>query len=172
MLASTIPIPARARRVVTIGIGRSPIVNACAAVRIAAKSTASMRLRPTRSAAIVVCALARRTAGSDPQSVHGDVGRVEPRPDALLGLLDRDREDAVVGTAQREERPGEVWTEHRRDTDQRRAPRQSTTLAEEDRLWRVRCVRTESRKDLEAPGERTRPAAERGARAFVGHIVD
>src|SRR5947208_3592408 len=124
MPARMIPTPATARTTVTIGTARSPPVKTCAAARIAAKSTASMRLRATSSAATVVCELARRTAHPDPQAVHGDVRRAQPRPHALVGLVDGDHEDAVVGAAQRQECTREVRAEDRRDAHERRAPRE------------------------------------------------
>src|SRR5438132_1585970 len=134
MLARTIPTPVIARTTVMIGIGWSPPVKICAAARTAANSTASMRLRVTSSAATVVCALPRRTAHPDPEAVHGDVGRAQPRSDALVGLVDRHDEDAVVRPAQREERTREVRAEDRCDTDERRAPREPAALAQEHRL--------------------------------------
>src|SRR6266542_2376258 len=134
MLARTIPTPVSASIAVTIGSAIAPAVATCAAASSAANSTASMTLRPTRSAAIVTWALPRRTARSDPQAVHGDVGRAQPRAHALTGLLDRHREDAVMGPTEREERAGEVRAEHRRDADERRTPREPAALAQEHRL--------------------------------------
>src|SRR4029077_6460166 len=166
------PTPARARTMVTIGIARSPIVTTCAAATIPPNSTASMRLRATRSAPIVVCALARRMPRSDPQAVHGDVGRVQPGPDALVGLLDRDGEDAMVRAAEREEGAREVGAEPRGDADERRAPRKPPAFAQEHGLGRMRRVRPEPREDLEAAGERPRAAAERRPRTLVRHVVD
>src|SRR5258706_7229145 len=100
MLARTIPIPVSASAAVTIESARSPPVKSWAAARITAKSTPSIALRATRSAAIVGRALDRRTARSDPQAVHRDVGRAQPGAHAVLGLVDREREDPMMRTAE------------------------------------------------------------------------
>src|SRR2546423_14045451 len=151
MLARTMPTPVRASTVVTIGMARSPAVNTCAAATIVAKSTALMRLRVTSRTPIPAGALDRRTARSDPQAVHGDVGGTEASADGIVELLDRDREDPVVRSAQREERAREVRPEHRRDAHERRAPRKAAALAQEHRFGRMGCIRSETGEDLEAP---------------------
>src|SRR5947208_1767552 len=87
-------------------------------------------------------------------------------------LADRNDEDAVVRATKRDRRVREPRAKPRRDDDDRRAPRETSAFAEEDRLGRAHSVGTQARQDLEAAGERPGSASERRSRPFVREIVD
>src|SRR2546423_11233269 len=104
-LARMMPAPVSPSAIATIGTCRSPPVRTCAAANKAANSTPSMTLRATSSAA--TAELARRTTGSEAQGVDHDSRRLQLRSHAVLGLLDRDREDAVLRAPQGEQPAGQ-----------------------------------------------------------------
>ena len=73
-----------------------------------------------------------------------------------------DDQDAVVRATKRDRRVGEALAEPRGDDHERRAPWQAAALAKKYRLRRAHGIRAEAREDLEASGERSRPATKRG----------
>src|SRR6266550_6765447 len=78
----------------------------------------------------------------------------------------------MVCAPKRDRGVGEAMAKARRDDDERRAPRQATPLAEEDRLGRADGVWPEAREDLEAARERSGSAPKRRSRPLVGEVVD
>src|SRR6267142_3409407 len=84
----------------------------------------------------------------------------------------RDDEDAVMRATKRDRRVGQSLAEPWSDDHERRTPRQSATLAKEHGLRRADGIWAEAREDLEAAGERSRPAAKGRSRPLVGEVVD
>src|SRR5712691_4664984 len=148
---------------------RPPLM--CTSARRHANPTASITARATRSAA-KARELDRRTPLPLSEDVVRDPLDREVRRERGRDIPHGHDQDAVVRATERDRRVGETLAEARCDDHQRRAPRQAAALAEKYGLGRAYGVWTEPCEDLEAPGERSRPAAKRGARPLVREVVD
>src|SRR5437879_5946891 len=165
---SVAPMNARVVGVKPSG-SRPPL--ACTRARRHANAIASITARVTRSAARAR-ELDRRTSLPLCEDVVRDALGHEVRAERSRYVGDGHDEDAVMRATERDRRVREPLAEPRSDDDERRAPREAATLAEEHGLRRAHGVRTEAREDLEAARERPGSASERGPGPFMREVVD
>src|SRR5512132_3699313 len=150
--------------------GSSPPVM-CTTARRHANATASITARATRSAANAR-ELDRRTSLSLSEDVVRDAMDGEVRAEQSRDIAHAHDQDAVMRATERDGGVGEALAEPRGDDHERGAPRQAAALAEKHGFGRADGIRAEPREDLEAAGERSRPAPECGPRPFVCEVVD
>src|SRR5258705_6984464 len=148
---------------------RPPVM--CTIARTHANPTASMTARAVRSAA-KARELDRRTSLSLGEDVMRHAVNPEVRAEQSRYVAYGHDEDAVMRATERDRGVGESLAESRRDDHECRAPGQVPALAEKHRLRRADRVWTETREDLEAAGERSRPAPECRPWPFVREVVD
>src|SRR5438034_1162035 len=169
--ATRTSVPPMIASVVGVSASGSSPPLMCTSARRHANAIASITARATRSAA-KARELDRRTSLPLSEDVVRHPVDHQVRAERGGYVAHADDQDAMVRATKRDRRVGEALAEPRGDDHERRAPRQAAALAKKHRFRRAHGIRAEAREDLEASGERSRPATKRGPGPLVREVVD